>query len=154
MIRLRTSGGAKAVAVIRVRGEGGLQSVSSGWLRTADVLKRVFTGSGDIAVSADPSAVSGYAAVAGSAVITTNQVTATPSGGASPYTYAWTLVTSDGGTWTAKSPTSASTKFSCSGVGAGIDYTATFLCTATDSTGGTGTVEVQAFASNLGNLYL
>ncbi|ABD27426.1 conserved hypothetical protein [Novosphingobium aromaticivorans DSM 12444] len=154
MIRVRTADGLKAIAVARVRGEAGLQSVASGWLRMSDALKRVFSGSGDIAVSADPSSVSGYSAVAGSAVITTNAVTATPTNGSSPYTYAWTFVSSDGGSWIAKSPTSATTKFTCSGVAAGVDYTATFLCTATDSTGGTGTVEVQATASNLGNLYL
>lgn len=154
MIRVRTSTGPVAIKAIRVRRPGGeTKAVFAGSLRNTTALKRFFTQSGTITVTADPAAVSGYTALPGSATISTNNTTVTPSGGAAPYTYAWTLVSSDGGTWTIVNSSSATTKFICSGVAADIDYNATFRCTVTDAVGGTGTVDVPAFASNLGSLY-
>ena len=66
---------------------------------------------------------------------TTASVTVTPSGGVSPYTYAWTLLT--GATLTVNSPTAATTTFSKTGMISGDSFDATYRCTVTDSTGGT-----------------
>lgn len=154
MIRARTSGGTKAVAGVHFRALGGTGDVFAVSLRRADGLKRVFTQSGTLTVSAEPASVSGYAATGGIATITTNATIAQPTGGAAAYTHAWVKLSDDGGTWSIQNATSQSTRFSCASVGAEITYTATFRCTVTDSVGGTGTVDVLATASNLGNLYL
>jgi hypothetical protein len=66
---------------------------------------------------------------------TTASVTVTPSGGVSPYTYSWTLLTGD--TLTVNSPTAATTTFSMTGMISGDSFDATYRCTVTDSTGGT-----------------
>jgi len=66
---------------------------------------------------------------------TTASVTVTPSGGVSPYTYAWTLLS--GSTLTVNSPSAATTTFSKTGMISGDSYDATYRCTVTDSTSGT-----------------
>jgi Putative phage tail protein/SprB repeat len=66
---------------------------------------------------------------------TTASVTVTPSGGVSPYTYAWTLLS--GSALTVNSPTAATTTFSKTGMISGDSFDATYRCTVTDSTGGT-----------------
>ena len=66
---------------------------------------------------------------------TTASVTVTPSGGVSPYTYAWTLLSGD--TLTVNSPSAATTTFSKTGMISGDSFDATYRCTVTDSTGGT-----------------
>lgn len=153
MIRARTSTGTKAVAGVHFRALGGTGDVFAVSLRRGDGLKRVFTQSGTLTVGAEPASVSGYAASGGLATIPTNATIAQPTGGAEPYTYAWTKLSDDGGTWSIQNATSASTKFTCANVGATIEYTATFRCTVTDSVGGTGAVDVQADVTNLGSLY-
>lgn len=154
MIRVRTSTGTKAIKAIKVRRSGGVtKNVFAGSVRNATALKRFFTQSGTITVTADPAALSAYAASFTPVTITTGFTTASPSGGSTPYTYAWTFVSSDGGTWTITNPTAASTKFSCAAVGANVGFNATFRCTVTDSVGGTGTVDVTAYVYNYGSLY-
>lgn len=66
---------------------------------------------------------------------TTASVTVTPTGGVSPYTYAWSLVSGD--TLTVNSPTAATTTFSVTGLNSGDIASALYRCTVTDSTSGT-----------------
>jgi len=66
---------------------------------------------------------------------TTASTTVTPSGGVSPYTYAWTLLSGD--TLTVNSPSAATTTFSKTGMLPGDSFDATYRCTVTDSTSGT-----------------
>lgn len=63
--------------------------------------------------------------------ITSNIVSATVSGGTAPYTYAWTVTTSDG--IVALNPTSPSTAFRKTGGVAGSTYSGTAVLTVTDS---------------------
>lgn len=153
MIRVRIPSGAKIVSVMHVLTGSGLQDASVMWVRTESGLRRIFTVSGSMTATASPASVTGFAALAGSATITTNSTTVTPSGGSAPYTYAWAKNSGTGGTWSIASATSDTTKFTCSGVAGDTDYTAIFRCTITDATGGTATVDVQADVSNLGSLY-
>ena len=154
MIRARIGSNTRTIQTMKVRTSSGVKAVAFGSARIASGVKRFFTQSGSLSVSADPAYVSGATALAGLATISTNSTTAAPTGGASPYTYAWTKISDDGGTWTIQNPTSATTKFNCAGVGADIDFNATFRCTATDAYGGTGTVDVLATVSNYGGIYL
>ena len=72
------------------------------------------------------------------AAITTGSVTATPTGGLGPYTYAW----SSGNT-----PTQATTTFTRTLAG-NTDLSITFTVTVTDSLGATATGSVDAYFLN------
>jgi len=82
---------------------------------------------------------------------TSASVTVTASGGTPPYTYAWTRV-SGASTITANSPTAATTTFSCTGLDPSEVNEAVFRCTVTDSAGspGTATVDVSVRFERLG----
>lgn len=72
----------------------------------------------------------------GTGTVTTNAVTITPTGGYSPYTYAWTKTAGNG---SITSATSASTTFTNS-VSVGNDELGVFDCEVTDSASQTVTV--------------
>lgn len=86
-------------------------------------------------------AVSGPAYASGaSGLVTTNTVTATPSGGQAPYTYAWARLSSSGpGTPVAANPTSATTAFRGQ-----VGAEAIFRVIVTDALGSTVTRTVPA----------
>lgn len=88
--------------------------------------------------SSSPAVVGGV--VPASGTVTTNQVTVTPNGGQSPYTYSWVRTSGTGGT--ANSPSSANTTFSRF-VTSGDATTETFRCTVTDNLGTTATTDVS-----------
>jgi hypothetical protein len=84
-----------------------------------------------LAVSLNRSSVSGSATTS---TITTNSVSATGSGGTSPYTYAWSRVSGNSAI-TATNANSRSTSFTRSSCVAGTSYSATWRCQVTDSAG-------------------
>lgn len=89
-------------------------------------------------------AISPTTASATGSTVTTNSVTATPTGGLGPFTYAWTLVSNSGVTSPAiTSPSTAATRFTGSPTD-GHSGTATFRCTVTDSLGTVATADVEA----------
>jgi hypothetical protein len=65
---------------------------------------------------------------------TTNATTATPTGGAAPYSYQWAIVSSDGNTFSVDTPTNASTTVTCD-IPQGATATCSIQCTCRDSTG-------------------
>ena len=72
--------------------------------------------------------------------ITTSDVTVTPSGGAAPYTYSWSVVSSDGFTvYNCTSSTTATTAAHAASVNPGVTDTCTIHCVVTDSLGTTAT---------------
>jgi len=151
MIRARTSAGTKAIAAISVRTGAGLLEVAVARLRNATAMKQFFAGASPVTVTASPTSVSG--ATAGFSSVTTNSVTATPTGGAAPYAYVWTLVTDDGGSWGTINPTSQTTAFTCGDVNDEDQFNATFRCTVTDALGSAGAVDVPANVINYGGIY-
>lgn len=66
--------------------------------------------------------------------ITTNSVTATGSGGTSPYTYAWSRVSGNRAI-TATNASGRTTSFTRTGCVAGTSYSATWRCSVTDDAG-------------------
>jgi hypothetical protein len=90
-----------------------------------------------LTLAASPESVSGVSTLG---TVVTNGTTVTPTGGVSPYTYAWTRVS---GVGEISSPTSASTAFYYNAPGF-ANYTGTFRCTVTDSLGTTATADVDA----------
>lgn len=94
-------------------------------------------GGGTITVTLDKGHVE---AVSSNAVILTEPVTATPSGGRAPYTYAWSIVSHDtNATYSIISPTLATTQVKAAGIPEEDSGTATFHCVVTDSLGTTAT---------------
>lgn len=104
------------------------------------------SGGPPLTASAFPTTVSGSDTVVApdSSTATTNSTTVTPSGGAAPYTYAWSYLS--GVTATVNSATSATTTFSrtvfIDNPGQTINRTGVYRCTVTDSTSQTATADV------------
>lgn len=76
----------------------------------------------------------------GTSSLTTASVTATPSGGSSPYTYAWTKLSGD--SITCNSPSAATTTFTANAMTSGETRVATFRFTVTDNDTVTATADI------------
>lgn len=94
------------------------------------------TPTAQLTLSVNATEISTASQASGSSVtnVTTSAVTATPSGGAAPYTYQWVLVSSDGHSFTINGATSASATVSTR-LAVGEFASCTIRCTARDSTG-------------------
>lgn len=101
-----------------------------------------------LTVVATPADVTGYSNTGAVANITTGSVVLTPTGGVSPYTYAWVQSGASPYIWVIVSAAAASTGFTANAVGAGNTAEAAFRGTVTDSAGKTATATVAAFANN------
>lgn len=87
-----------------------------------------------LSLSISPTSPAGEAA--SSTVTTTNYVVATPTGGASPFTYSWARLSMSGAaTFVATLPSNSSTKFTATGVDDGVTALASWRCTVTDILG-------------------
>lgn len=95
-----------------------------------------------------PTDVSGYGNTGTSANITTGLVVATPAGGITPYSYAWTQSSPSPYTWTISAAAAASTSFTCVSLGVGTTAEADFQVTVTDAAGSKAIAAVTAFANN------
>lgn len=135
-IRLRDmSNVLQTVTRIRMRDAGNvLRTIQQVRMRDAtNTLRTVFS---YFTVELDTDALVGFdsgAAISGS-VTTSADVTATPTGGTAPYSYAWSRVS---GTPEVEidSPTAATTSFTVAVAYDDIDYIASFICTVTDNVG-------------------
>lgn len=92
-------------------------------------------GGGTLVVSAAPSSAG---RISSSQVITSVTITATPSGGTAPYTYAWSFV-GNAGVCHINAPTVASTSVTAAPVDPGLTESCQIHCVATDSLGTSGT---------------
>lgn len=96
------------------------------------------SGNGAIHITLSTSSISKSGSLA---TLSTGAVTATPTGGQTPYTYSWFKV--DGGDISATSPNAASTQFQATGLSVGETRTAQFRCTAQDVFGSTESQDVS-----------
>lgn len=101
---------------------------------------------GTLAVSISPTDVGNFSTAPSFTGVT--GATATASGGTSPYTYAWTKVSGDA--ITIASPSSATTKFSVSGMASPETRIANFRVTATDAVLATAISDVQVSMDRIG----
>jgi hypothetical protein len=112
------------------------RTIAELWVRdTNNTPRLVFnpSGSATLSVEVAPSFVFG---TSGSSIVTSDPCTATPSGGTAPYTYGWSLVTSDFvPAPSIDSPTADTTTFTQTGLGPGDSANASFTCTVTDDNG-------------------
>lgn len=91
-------------------------------------------GGGSLSLSVSPTSISRTGTASS---ITTGAITVTPSGGLAPYTYAWSIVSSDAGpTFSIGSPSYASTPVTASAITVlDTPYNCTIHCVVTDSLG-------------------
>ena len=140
MIQLRdTTGTLRTVAKVMIRDTtNALREVSTIRLRdAANALRTVQIGSdtGDFSLTVSPLSAIGSVSAPYPAGGYTNAVTANASGGAAPYTYAWTA--SSG--WTPSDPTLATTYFNSPDADPSSVVTGTATVIVTDANGGTAT---------------
>lgn len=108
-------------------------------------LRTVATFAPALTLSASPSSASGIAASNTPINVTTNSVTAVPTGGTGPFTYAWTVVSfTAGASPVITSSTNAATTFRQNTMTPDTTASAVFRCTVTDAFGLTATVDVPA----------
>jgi hypothetical protein len=132
-VSLRASGTWKT-ASFYVRVGGVWKAATTVWLKVASVWKLV---SGITAVTAAPANVWGFSS---GSPVTSNDTTATVTGGSGTFSYAWSQVDGDPGI-TITVPNGATTTFSAI-MFPGATKSGQFICTVTD------TVTGQAVASN------
>lgn len=134
----RTSSGMQAFKNISVRDAGNmLRSIKNAFARDAgNASRQIFSAfGGSTGVIVSPASVRGYGNSNSSIAISTASTAVTVTGGASPYTYAWTQLTGFG-TWAATNPTGAYSSFRRGGVPqGGTEFISTWKCTVTDANG-------------------
>lgn len=140
---------------LQIRQAGVWKEVQAAYVMTGGTLKRVVEIKGmaggvlrSLAIFAPPLTVaispSFASAVGNSGTLTTNAVTASPTGGQGPFTYAWSVVSYEGTLPVVNSPATATTTFRQSGLSLEEDNDCTFRVTVTDSLGTTATANVSA----------
>lgn len=140
----------------KVQDAGTLRTITRAIFRQAGIdrqlkFARVYDGGTlrTVAVFAEPLTVAisplGVTVVGNSSTLTTGTVTASPTGGFAPYTYAWTRLTNGGGNpSTASAPAAATTSFTKTGLAPEQDATDDWRVTVTDSAGTTATADTTA----------
>lgn len=103
--------------------------------------------SSSYSVTSSTDEVDGHGYSAGTVTVVTPSVTAIVEGAIGAVTYSWAKI-AGAGSWTITQPSQATTAFSVACARATAMQTATFRCTATDSAGQTGTVDVVATCVN------
>jgi len=124
---------------------GKWRTLTHGEMSLDDAWPQVLSFVPPLSVSISPPSVSGTAFPSKpiTATATTPFVTATPSGGKAPYTYAWVVASHDGTPPAISNPNSASTNFSKS-VPANAEQEAVFTLTVTDALGKTASASIAA----------
>jgi hypothetical protein len=136
-MKVRVNGAWKDVSAGRVRVGGQWKALTEARAYISGAWETIATFIPDLSLSAPASE---SVTIFGSGTATTVPVTATPTGGQTPFTYSWARV--GAGSGTAVSPTSATTRFSRA-MGTGDDVTEVFRCTCTDAFGTTATADVS-----------
>lgn len=140
-VKIQDAGTLRTITGLKVRVGGVTRTIRQIKVMDGGTLRTVATFSSALSVSISTVAE----AIGSSSSLTTNSVTATPSGGTAPYTYAWTLVTNGGrNASTAGSPSLATTNFTKTGLVPTDVVTDVWRVTATDSFGQTATADVTA----------
>lgn len=135
-----------SVTGVGVHVGGALKMLAEGWQRTGGSLKQFYA---IIAVGLSATSAIGRGNSATVLTVTTNAITAIPSGAIGTIAYAWARTDSDPQAWTINNPATASASFStvCD---QGESFDATFSCTITDQAGQTVTsANVAASCANI-----
>ena len=139
-VQVRAGGAFKTITRAKVRVNGAWRNIVSAKCLIGGEWKTVgnFTsGGGTITLVLNPTTISAARRLS---TVTSTNVTATPSGGQGPYTYAWTKVSGDD--ISATNPNTAITAFRATTMTVDETRTAVFRCTCTDSFGNTDTEDL------------
>lgn len=145
MFKVRDAGITRTITGMLVKHAGSTRRVKSVKVMQGGTLRTVAQFASTLSASVTPSAVVGGAASNFPATVTTQTATATPSGGAAPYTYSWVNVSGYG---SINRPTQAGTSFTAT-VPTGT-FHGVFRVTITDAIGQTATADVTASFTNYG----
>lgn len=141
---LRVGGSWRSIHRAEMFRGGSWRTLTRGEIYKGAAWHPLFTFVSPLTASVSPSSADGSVSSITTALVTSNIVTVTPSGGLGPYTYSW----SNPGV-TASGPTNAVTSFSDPLAPAHISST-TATCTVTDSLGATVNVVVPVYLENTG----
>ena len=131
--------------------KGGALVEQDVYLRTASGLKLISSPAVGFSATVSETDVFGGRSVAATVTVTTFSVTVAPVGGVPPYSYNWARTDAGGGTWDILVD-GASARFRRAVEDGGI-YSATFVCTVTDSRGASAAApSVSATVRNFGDL--
>lgn len=148
-VSVHTGGATHAASVSFRDASASLQRVAVGMVRNVANALKLFTSSLSVALSSD--VAFGKVNSALSVPVTTRTVDVTPTGGAGPYSYAWAMVSSTGGTWSASAPTGPTTSFTGGTLAPGDTLSSVWHCTVTDSAGNVSVSDtVTATVTNIG----
>lgn len=138
-------GALRTITAVKVMVGGTLRVAKTVKAQESGNLRTVAAFASPMSLSASPTSAFGEDFAGVPVVVFSDTVTAIPSGGLGPYTYAWTIIAGTGFTVTA--PSNASTSFSAT-VNSPGGKTGTARCTCTDSFGTTATVDVPIQLQN------
>lgn len=152
-MKTRVSGASVTITAGKAKVAGVLRTLKTVKVMDGGSLRLVATLVPDLTASAIPLLTTGTAFSNSAVTITSSASQASPNGGSGPYSYAWSFVSSTGGSSpTILSPSVASTTFQLSGVSNGQTFDCVFRCTITDAFGTTATVDVTASFANFGSI--
>lgn len=136
----------RTVTGMKVADGGLVRTIRTVKFMDGTTLRTVATFAPPMTLSISPSPIIG---VSTTSTCTAGPVTATPSGGVAPYSYAWTRLSHSALTApTITSPSTASTSFVQTGLPSGTIEDATFRCTVTDAAAQTAAADVIASFQN------
>lgn len=140
----------EGLAAVRYRDAAAtLKGIAAIRYRDADNVLQTIIGAGGFgfSASAEPGDVHGFGSSGSSIYLTTGTVTATVTGGAAPFTYAWEVDDPD---WAAISATSSATSFRSPLLGPSGESFTFARCVVTDANAvDTTTNDVSLYATNL-----
>lgn len=150
-MNVRDASGIDVIGAISVRDGSGLSAIGFGLIREASGLETFFSPAGGAFTVDVPPTVYGGAAFDTPISVTTENVTATVTGGRAPYTYLWERTDAALGDWSIISPNAATTAFRRAALDANESDTAEFACTVTDANGSSVvSADVLSYVENYG----
>lgn len=141
-LKIQDAGTLRTITRLAIRQAGVTRQIKTLKVMHGGVLRTVAVFASPLSLSASPAGSSNTYESFGLPLpqtLTSDLITAIPSGGLAPFTYAWAYLSGD--TFTVSHPTSAGTYFSHTFNSFGI-RSGTYRCTVTDSVGTTATVDV------------
>jgi len=145
-IKVRRDGAVQAITAMKVMVAGTLRTIRTVKAKQGGTLRTIATFVPAMTASVSPTTATGADTSRFPKTVASNAVTVTPSGGAAPYTYAWTVIDTTLGSPSFSSASSA-TVVVYQSLSPDTDNSGTVRCTVTDAYSQVATVDVPFFLS-------